>query len=85
MSELETWIAATGVWPVHDDVADAVVPVHVLNNPALSLIAKGLFALLIAEQGRPVNPHEDSHEAPAAITEAVEELVSAGLAVRVQP
>ena len=84
MSELETWIAATGVWPVHDDIADAVIPEHVLNDPALSLIAKGLFALLVAEKGRPVNPYEDSYETPAAITEAVEELISTGLAVRVQ-
>jgi len=82
VTEHEVWIAATGVWPVHDDIADAVIPDRVLNDPALSLTAKGLFALLVAMQGQPVNPYDDAYESPAVIAAAIDELVSAGLAVR---
>ncbi|KJL24865.1 hypothetical protein RL72_01588 [Microbacterium azadirachtae] len=79
----EDWIAATGLWPVHDDVANVVVPDHVLADPNLSLIAKGLFTLLVAEQGQPVNPFDDPYEDVADIQAAVDELVEAGLALRV--
>lgn len=79
----EEWIVATGLWPVHERVADVVVPEHVLADPDLSLIAKGLFTLLVAEQGKPVNPFDDAYEDVADIQGAVDELVDAGLAVRV--
>lgn len=79
----DEWIAATGLWPVHEDMADVVVPNHVLADPELSLIAKGLFALLVAEQGQPINPFDDPYEGVADIQAAVDELIEAGLAVRV--
>ncbi|WP_298868484.1 hypothetical protein [uncultured Microbacterium sp.] len=78
------WIAVTGLWPVHADVSDATIPDHILADPNLSLMAKGLFALLVAEQGRPVNPCDDAYESPEDIANAIDELVAAGLAVRIE-
>jgi hypothetical protein len=83
MSDREDWIAAHGPRPVHTDVANAVIADHVLSDPDLSLTAKALFALIIVAQGQPVNPYEDAYEDPADIAAAVDELVDAGLAVRV--
>lgn len=82
-AEPSDWIAATGLWPVHADQADAIIPDHVLADPGLSLLAKGLFALLVAEQGRPVNPYDDAYEDASDIAGAIEELIEAGLIVRV--
>lgn len=79
----EDWIAATGLWPVREDMADVVVPDHVLAAPDLSLMAKGLFALLVAHQGRPVNPFDDPYEDLADIQAAIDELIKNGLAIRV--
>lgn len=76
------WIAAVGLWPVRDDPSEAVIPDHVFADPDLSLLAKGLFAVLIAEQGKPVNPYEDAHEDASDIAAAIDELVDAELAVR---
>ncbi|MFD6699412.1 MULTISPECIES: hypothetical protein [unclassified Microbacterium] len=83
MTTNSDWIAATGLWPVHEDLTDAVIPDHVLSDPSLSLIAKGLLALLVAEQGKPVNPFDDAYEEEADLRAAVDELIAAGLAIRV--
>lgn len=51
MAAPEDWIVSTGVRPVYDNLADLVVPDQVLSDPSRSLIAKGLFTLLLTEQG----------------------------------
>ncbi|WP_286299424.1 hypothetical protein [Microbacterium suwonense] len=54
-----------------------------LNDVELSLAAKGLFALLVASQGQPIDPFDDALEDNADISAAIDELLGAGLAVRV--
>ncbi|MBT9605751.1 hypothetical protein [Microbacterium sp.] len=81
---MEDWIAARGVWPIDDEPGGAPIPDRVLADAGLSLMAKGLLALLLAKQGQPVNPYEDAYEDEADIRSAVDELIAAGLAVRVQ-
>ncbi|WP_426186091.1 hypothetical protein [Microbacterium sp. TWP3-1-2b2] len=83
MPEPEDWIAARGAWAVTDEPGGTPLPDHLLADPDLSLMAKGILALLLAEQGHPVNPYEDAHEEPADIKAAVEELVAANLVARV--
>lgn len=77
------WIAARGLWPVSADPSELVIPDHVLNDEELSLAAKALFALLVASQGQPIDPYEDALEDTADISAAIDELLEAGLAVRV--
>lgn len=62
---------------------DAVIPDEVLSDPRLSLVAKGLYALALSEQGKPINPYEDAVEANKDIHAAIEELVTARLILRV--
>ncbi|MDF1478789.1 hypothetical protein PYV02_06785 [Leifsonia sp. H3M29-4] len=85
MTAPEDCIAARGLWPLTDDKAGIPIPDHVLADRDLSLIAKGLFTLLLANNGQPVNPYEDAYEDAADIAVAIEELIAAGLAVRVGP
>lgn len=54
-----------------------------MNDASLSLEARGLYALLAASQGQPVDPYRDRVEDASVITDAIEELIVAGLAVRV--
>jgi len=82
MNQPSEWIAAVGPRIVSDDVEDQAIPHDVLNDSHLSLIAKGLYALVLTQQGQPLNPYEDAFEDPADIHAAIEELVSAGLVVR---
>ena len=77
------WTAATGLRRVDIEAKTTLIPVDVLADPELSLTAKGLYALLLAEQGRPVNPFDDAIESELEIAAAVNELTDAGLAVRV--
>lgn len=77
------WIAARGLWPVSANPSEAVIPDHVLINAELSLRAKALFALLVASQGQPIDPFDDALEDTADISAATDELLRAGLAVRV--
>lgn len=56
----------------------------VLGDPGLSLIAKGLYALLLSFPGQPIDPYEDAIEDPAEISAGIEELIAAGHAVRVE-
>lgn len=82
MTEHEEWIAPTGVRAVSDDAEDTAIPDGVINDPDLSLMAKGIYALVLSYQGKPVNPYEDAFESEEDIREAIDELVSAGLIVR---
>jgi len=77
------FIAAAGLRRVVDDAADVEISPDVLADQALSLMARGLYALLVAEQGKPVNPYEDAYESDENLAAAIEELIEAGLAVRV--
>lgn len=84
MSETEDWIAVRGPLPLDGDPAGVPIPEHILGDPTLSLMAKGLFARLLAEPGIPVNPYEDAYEAEPDIAAAIEELIGAGLVMRVR-
>lgn len=84
-NETEDWIAATGPRAVSDDVEDTAIPDAVLDDATLSLVAKGLYALVLSYQGQPVNPYEDAIEDAKDIRAAVDELLEAGLVLRVQP
>ncbi len=79
----EDWIAATGPRAVSENAEDTAIPYAVLDDPRLSLIAKGLYALVLTGQGQPINPYEDAIEDVEDIRVAVEELVDARLVVRV--
>ncbi|WP_404473548.1 hypothetical protein [Microbacterium aerolatum] len=82
MPDAEEWIAAYGPRPVSDDPNDSAIPDAVLNDPTLSLTAKGLYAIVLSKQGQPLNPFEDAFEDSKDIHAAIEELVAAGLVVR---
>lgn len=62
MPALEDWIAATGPRAVSGRAEDTAIPHAELGDPRFSLIAKGLYALVLAEQGQPFNPYEDAIE-----------------------
>ena len=81
----EAWIAATGPRLVSDNPEDFAIPGEVLGDQSLSLMAKGLFALVLTAQGQPINPYDDPVEDVEAIGAAIDELVTAGLVVRVEP
>ena len=79
----EDWIAATGPRAVSENAEDTAIPYAVLDDPRLSLIAKGLYALVLTGQGQPINPYEDAIEDVEDIRVAVEKLIDARLVVRV--
>ena len=79
----EDWIAATGPRIVGRNSEDVVIPDAVLDDDELSLIAKGLCASVVTAQGQPINPYEDAFEHVEDIRAAVDELVEAGLVMRV--
>lgn len=85
MPEPHDWIAASGPRAVSNDAEDTAIPYAVLDDPHLSLIAKGIYALVLSYQGQPVNPYEDAIEDAEDIRAAVDELLEAGLVMRVQP
>src|SRR5690554_4682956 len=62
MSEREGWIAVTGLRPFDADAKDTAIPTAVINDPDLSLIAKGIYGLTLSYQGQPVNPYADTFE-----------------------
>lgn len=71
----------TSIRERHPD--DSAIPDAVMDDPRFSLIAKGLYSLVLAHQGQPINPNEDAIEDVEDVRVAVEELVDAGLVVRV--
>lgn len=85
MSPASDWIAPNGVRAVELDAADTSLPDSAMNDPQLSLVAKGLYALLLAYQGQPIDPYYDAIEDEGEIRAAIEELVASGYAVRVKP
>jgi len=76
------WIAPPGLRAVEPDPDDAAIPAEVLGSRSLSLIAKGIYTLALAYQGRPVDPYEEAVEDPSDIAAGIEELIEAGLIVR---
>ena len=84
-NETKDWIAATGPRAVSDDPEEAAIPYAVLDDANLSLVAKGLYALVLSYQGQPVNPYEDAIEDAEDICAAVDELLEASLVMRVVP
>lgn len=78
------WIAATGLRAVDADPEMTAIPDAVLGDPHLSLLAKGLYALLLSYSGRPIDPYEDAIEDPTEISLGIEELIAAGHAVRIE-
>lgn len=82
-SPASDWIAPTGVRPVEADPVTTAIPDFALNDPRLSLTAKGLLALLLSHCGQPIDPHEDAIEDAADIAGAVDELIEFGYAVRI--
>lgn len=78
------WITATGLRAVEADPETIAISDTVLGDPSLSLIAKGLYALLLNYPGQPIDPYEDAIEDPAEISAGIEELIVAGHAVRVE-
>lgn len=84
MTDPEEWIAALGLRAVSEDPSDTTIPDAVLNDPALSLTAKGLYALAISGQGKPLNPFDDALESTEDIDAAIDELMAAGLIMRVR-
>jgi len=55
-----------------------------MNDPRLSLMAKGLYALMLTYQGQPIDPYYESIDDEAEISVAIDELVAVGYAVRVE-
>lgn len=82
MSEPEEWIAVSGPGLVSAKAEDTAIPDEVLGDPRLSLVAKGLYALALSEQGKPINPYDDAVEEVEDLRMAIDELVTAGLVVR---
>lgn len=76
------FVAATGLRRVVLVAADGEITPDVLADQDLSLMARGLYALLVAEQGRPIHPYEDAFEGEEDLAAAIEELIVAGLAAR---
>jgi len=64
-------------------MADAEISLDVLADQDLSLKARGLYALLVAELGRPIDPCEDAVESYEGLAAAIDELIRPGLTVRV--
>lgn len=54
------FIAATGLRRVVVDAADVENSPGVLADQDLSSMARGLYALLIAGQGRPIDPYDNA-------------------------
>ena len=48
-----------------------------MQDPDLSLIARGLYAGLLVEQGRPIDPYENGLDEDDELAAAIEELVAA--------
>lgn len=83
-SQASDWVAVTGLHAVDPEATTTLVPGAVMNDPRLSLIAKGLYTALLSYQGQPIDPYEDAIEDDQEIRTAIDELVECGYAVRVQ-
>ncbi|HWH25137.1 MAG TPA: hypothetical protein VNT53_00625 [Pseudolysinimonas sp.] len=83
-SRASDWIAVTGLHAVDPDASTTLVPDMIMNDSRLSLIARGLYALLLSYQGQPIDPYEDAIEDEEEIRTAVDALIETGYAVRVR-
>lgn len=84
-AEQGCWIVPTGVRAVEEHISDAVIPDAALDDSSLSLIAKGIYALVLSRQGEPVNPCDDAIEDLADIRSGIDELLEAGLVTTALP
>jgi hypothetical protein len=82
-SRASDWVAVTGLHAVDPDATTTLVPGSVMNDPRLSLVAKGLYTALLSYQGQPIDPYEDAIEDEGEIRTAIDQLVECGYAVRV--
>lgn len=80
---MQDWVAVVGLRLFDPEATTTDVPGAVMNDPGLSLIARGLYAALLSYQGQPIDPYENAIDEDAESAEAIEELIGAGLAVRV--
>lgn len=85
MTQPTDWIAPTGLRLFDPDTTETFVPASAMDDPRLSLVAKGLYGLLLSYQGEPIDPYEDAIEDDTEIRAAIDQLISCGWAVRVQP
>lgn len=83
-SRATDWVAVTGLHAVDPDATTTLVPGSVMNDPRLSLVAKGLYAALLSYQGQAIDPYEDAIEDDEEMRAAIDELVECGYAVRVR-
>ena len=77
------WIAPTGLRVVDPDATQTAVPVDELLEAGLSFLAIGLYGELLSYQGKPVDPYENQLDAVEDISDAIDQLVKHGYAVRV--
>lgn len=77
-------IAAAGPRALDPDATTSLVQGSVMNDPRLSLTAKGLYAVLLSYQGQAIDPYEDAIEEDEEIRAAIDELLECGYAVRVR-
>ncbi len=77
------WVAPTGLRPFDAGATGTAIPASAMNDPRLSLTARGLYALLLSYQGEPIDPYEDAIGDFDDIRSAIDELVNRGYVVRV--
>lgn len=82
-STASDFIAATGNRASDANGATPEILDEVIANQDLSLTARALYALVLAQNGQPLNPYADAIEDADDIRKAIDELVIAGLIVRV--
>ena len=83
MTQPADWIAPTGLRLFDPDATETFVPASAMEDPRLSLAAKGLYGLLLSYQGEPVDPIDDAIEDEETIRVAVDELIKLGYAIRI--
>lgn len=84
MTPPSDWIAPTGMRRFEPDAIATDLPDAVMADPQLSLMAKGLYALVLTYQGRPVDPYQGAIEDVTEIRTAIDKLIAGGYVVRVE-
>jgi hypothetical protein len=79
---MQEWVAVAGRRLIDPDATTTDVPTVVMNDQSLSLVARGIYVALLSYQGQPIDPYENAIDDDGVITAAINELVAAGLAVR---
>lgn len=83
MNTYSDTIVARGVTGRSSEIEIGAMAQETMENTSLSLRARALFVLLCELRGEPYNPFTELHEPAEVIHDAVEELVAAGLIIRV--